>query len=188
MSLQHLILGLLDAQPMSGYDLNRAFAQSAQHFWTTDQSSIYRALYKLADAGMVAVERIAQTDNPDKKVYHVTPAGGAELRHWLATPIADSPVREAWLGQIFFADAINREQLLRVLGHYRDTLAERLGALEDLDRFLNDQWPPPDEQPYGLRLRRLTLDYGLAVHRFESAWLESAMDRIAGWPSADQQP
>ena len=47
MELKHAILGLLSIQPMSGYDLNRAFSNTVAHFWYADQSQIYRTLDKL---------------------------------------------------------------------------------------------------------------------------------------------
>ncbi|MEO1643977.1 MAG: PadR family transcriptional regulator, partial [Chloroflexota bacterium] len=47
MSLQHILLGLLSDEPGSGYDLNKRLQAEGQHFWTTDQSQIYRALYKM---------------------------------------------------------------------------------------------------------------------------------------------
>src|SRR6185369_16784590 len=102
MSLPHLLLGLLSSNPMSGYDLNKAFNTTVQHFWTTDQSQIYRALYKLDEEGKVEVETIIQEDNPNKKVYHITEAGTAELRDWLAKRHASATIREGWLGQLFF--------------------------------------------------------------------------------------
>ena len=33
MSLKHAILGFLSLQPMTGYDLKKAFDQSVRHFW-----------------------------------------------------------------------------------------------------------------------------------------------------------
>src|SRR5436190_21593498 len=99
MSLPHLLLGLLSSNPMSGYDLNKVFNTTIQHFWTTDQSQIYRTLYKLEEEGKVRVETIIQEDSPNKKVYHITDAGADELSRWLVQPLTSSTVREAWLGQ-----------------------------------------------------------------------------------------
>src|ERR1043165_9302735 len=103
MSLPHLLLGLLSSNPMSGYDLNKVFNTTIQHFWTTDQSQIYRTLYKLEEEGKVRVETIIQEDNPNKKVYHVTEVGAAELSQWLRQPLEEKGTREAWLGQLFFS-------------------------------------------------------------------------------------
>ena len=45
MSLGHAILGFLNREPMTGYDLKtRCFDDDAAHFWTADQAQVYRTL------------------------------------------------------------------------------------------------------------------------------------------------
>ena len=58
MPLSHAILGFLDYQPMSGYDLKKYFDQSVAHFWSATQSHIYKALENLENDGMVESELI----------------------------------------------------------------------------------------------------------------------------------
>jgi len=53
MALEHAILGFLDYGPMSGYDLKKTFDDSVNHFWTAQQSQIYRALKKMVGDGWV---------------------------------------------------------------------------------------------------------------------------------------
>ena len=73
MSLDYAILGFLNYRPLSGYDLKKMFDTSVQHFWTADQSQIYRILARLAKQKWVQVEVIEQTSRPDRKIYHITP-------------------------------------------------------------------------------------------------------------------
>ena len=47
MSLKHAILGFLNYQPQTGYELKEVFDDSVQHFWLADQSQIYRTLNDL---------------------------------------------------------------------------------------------------------------------------------------------
>ena len=51
------------------------FDASVRHFWPADQSQIYRTLSHLADKGLAELEVVEQIDRPDRKVYHITPAG-----------------------------------------------------------------------------------------------------------------
>lgn len=178
MSLQHLILGVLKYQPTSGYDLNKAFASSVQHFWDTDQSQIYRALYKMLDLGWVAVEVVEQKDAPDKKVYRLTDAGWVELRRWLSSPLPLPPLHEGWLGQLFFAAEISHAER-RALMEAR--IAE---ARVVLDVYLNvvpasaaeyaERFDAHDEVRFWL----LTLNYGIERMRFEIQWAENALTLI----------
>lgn len=182
MSLPYLLLGLLSAKPMSGYDLNKEFSTSVQHFWSTDQSQIYRTLHKLEEEGKVQVEMIVQEDNPNKKVYHVTEMGKTELVSWLNKPLPSAPIRQAWLGQLYFSHHLANASIIGVLEGYRDEVQERLKALEALQATL-----PSGEArqhiPREYQFQLLTLDYGLDVHRFELAWLDKAIQQI--WQFGD---
>jgi DNA-binding PadR family transcriptional regulator len=51
--LAHAILGFLDYQPMSGYDIKKTIDQSVSHFWSATQSHIYKALENLEKEEMV---------------------------------------------------------------------------------------------------------------------------------------
>ena len=183
MSLQHLILGVLKYQPLSGYDLNKAFQVSVQHFWDTDQSQIYRALYKMYEQGWVEIEVIEQTSAPDKKLYRLTEAGWAELRRWLALPLAFPSLHEGWLGQLFFAAELNREQI-------RQLLEARIAEVKAiLARYENEV--PPSALEYAalfdahdeIRYWLLTLNYGIERMRFDLQWAEST---LAMFPQTDE--
>ena len=57
MSLEYAILGFLNYQPFSGYDLKKLFDTSVRHFWPADQSQIYRTLARLTEQGLAAFSR-----------------------------------------------------------------------------------------------------------------------------------
>jgi PadR family transcriptional regulator, regulatory protein AphA len=176
-SLPHLLLGLLVDAPLSGYDLYRVFQSTVQHFWTTDQSQIYRALYKMKADGWVDVEVIHQTDNPDKKLYHVTNSGRAELRQWLMQPIEDDPPREAWLGQLFFGDQTPTEDMLNLLNGYMRHLRTQIDVFTALEAALTAGMPDGQlTRPMFFRIA--TLQYGLAKHLFELDWVTALHRRI----------
>jgi PadR family transcriptional regulator AphA len=86
MSLEYAILGFLNYHPYTGYDLKKIFDTSVRHFWQADQSQIYRTLSRLTEHGYVEMEKVPQEDRPDRKVYHITQAGHAELIKWLSSP------------------------------------------------------------------------------------------------------
>ncbi len=182
MSLPYLILGLLSLEPMSGYDLNKAFQQSVQHFWSTDQSQIYRALYKMEGDGWVQMETIEQQASPNKKIYHLTATGQAELRRWLSEPLPGNDIREAWLGQIFFADQVENEVVIHVLQGYIAGLQQRLATLETLAQALTSRFDLT-QAPRLARFQLLTLDYGIATHQSQIAHLEMIIQKIRQFPN-----
>jgi PadR family transcriptional regulator, regulatory protein AphA len=181
MSLPHLILGLLSHGSLSGYDLNKTFQKTVQHFWTTDQSQVYRALYKLEENAWVEVETVIQTDSPNKKIYHITDGGRLALLDWLTTPLPDDTPHESWLGQIFFGGLVTEEAFSGLVQASITNLKERLAAMEALQISLAQYQDDPGV-PRAAHFQFLTLDYGIQRHRFEIQWLEDMLLRVKTFP------
>lgn len=188
MSLQHLILGLLKYASMSGYDLNKAFQASVQHFWDTEQSLIYRALYKMTDLGWVEYEQEIQDHLPNKKVYRLTVSGRAELQRWLATPQPSLSFHEAWLGQLFFGAELSIDQLRLLLETRIASLRQTLDIYEHQVPHNVSAYAEAFNAPQDMRFWLLTLDYGLHRLRGDLQWAEDALrqlDDIASEHAAD---
>jgi DNA-binding PadR family transcriptional regulator len=115
MALEYAILGFLNYQPLTGYDLKKVFDRSIRHFWHADQSQIYRTLSRLTEDGAVKMEIVEQTDRPDRKVYSITPAGRERLLNWLKQPFPDEDSRSKPLVQMFFSGQISDERILEKL-------------------------------------------------------------------------
>src|SRR5258708_40062882 len=88
-TLRHIILGLLWARPMSGYDIKQAFNRAIASYWNAGNSQIYTILKQLSQAQLVEAEVIVQTTRPNRKVYRLTAAGQAELDRWLQEEVPD---------------------------------------------------------------------------------------------------
>jgi DNA-binding PadR family transcriptional regulator len=180
MSLKHMLLGIVKYEPLSGYDLNKYFKHVIHYFWDADQSRIYRALHDMHADGWVQIERVEQQDSPDKKLYSITDTGRAELRRWLVTPTPGQPNRAAWLGQLFFADELETGEIVALL---EDRIARMQEELAELERRTAGDEPRtrrimnPDN-PRRQRRGALTLDYGLAINRFQIEWAQRAIRLI----------
>lgn len=180
MSLQHAILGILSMMPMTGYDLKtQAFDQSVAHFWQADQSQIYRALGKMEADGWLTYELQVQDGRPNRKVYHLTPAGRAELARWLR---AEQPLpvnREAFLVQIFFGASLENATLLALIAGQQAGHAARLAEFQQISM-------PPLEDPQFDRMRalwRLTLELGIAIEQTYLHWLDQCTAVITDLPA-----
>ncbi|MBH8552052.1 PadR family transcriptional regulator [Nostocaceae cyanobacterium CENA357] len=116
MSLAHAILGLLQQEKMTGYDLKiNCFDQCIAHLWPADQAQIYRTLDKLEAQGWITCTVEIQRDRPNRKVYSTTEAGKAELIRWLQCPQPLPTVREPLLVQLFFAAQLPNEAIINLL-------------------------------------------------------------------------
>ena len=177
MSLEYAILGFLNYQPYSGYDLKKAFDLSIRHFWPADQSQIYRTLGRLTEQGWVEVEVIEQIDRPDRKVYSITQAGRTALRSWLSSPIPQHEARSAALIQVFFAGQLSDEEILAKFEEAAKAMRVILDRYqhvpEEIEEYVTTIGSPREEFFW-----MLTLELGIKSVQTQIDWMESIMQRI----------
>jgi DNA-binding PadR family transcriptional regulator len=177
MSLDHAILGFLNYHPYTGYDLKKVFDTSIRHFWPADQSQIYRTLSRLEENGLAEMERIPQEDRPDRKVYHITEAGRAELMRWISGPPPMGEPRSAPLIQVFFSGQLSDEEILAKFEGYAAIMRAILAQYDQVEGQLGpyqQEIPSPREHFFWL----LTLENGFANMRANLAWAESVIERL----------
>ena len=182
MPLSHAILGFLDYQPMSGYDLKKYFDQSVAHFWSATQSHIYKALENLENEALVESQVIPQEGRPNRKQYQITDRGRAELRRWVSTPLPVEAKREAWLIQVFFAHNITNEEIADL---FKDRI-ERLHTSLSQCKAAQEAIDANAKNPGMERLRnlwQLTLDYGIDYYENEIGWLEKSLPVVHALPA-----
>src|SRR6266567_8136173 len=112
-TLRYIILGLLGARPMSGYDIKQAFDRALASYWNAGNSQIYTTLKKLSDEELVEAEVIVQKSRPDRKVYRLTPAGEAELDRWLEEDVPERFSKDDFLTKLFFCGETSDEAALK---------------------------------------------------------------------------
>ncbi len=140
MSLAYVILGFLQKQDMTGYDLKTScFDQSIVHLWPADQAQIYKTLDKLFEQGWINCHVEIQRDRPNRKVYSLTQQGQTELVRWLQSPQPLPTVRDTLLVQLFFAAQLPNQAIVSLLeqqlaAHYekiRDYEATKLPSIDN---------------------------------------------------------
>lgn len=168
MALDSLILGLLDLKPMTGYDLKKAFDGTVAHFWSADQSQIYRTLTRLERDGLVDVRVIPQPGKPDRREHRLTDEGRAALAAWLRSPLPDDRPREPFLGRLFLVGREDDPELVRaLLAERRDAARRLLATLESI---------PAVDGDLAARLRTATLRNGIREVKAELTWLDELED------------
>jgi len=177
MSLEFAILGFLHYHPYSGYDLKKAFDVSIHHFWPADQSQIYRTLGRLTEQGLAEVEVVEQTERPDRKVYHITPAGREALRGWLSSAMPQQEARSAALIQVFFAGQLSDEEILAKFEAATQSMRAVLEVYqhvpEEIEEYVTAIGSPREEFFW-----MLTLELGIQSMQTQIDWMESVMRRI----------
>ena len=146
MPLQHAVLALLDAKRAHGYELKASFETAVGEQWGgLNIGHLYQILERLARDGLIDSERQPQPVKPDRVVHRLTPAGHAELEHWLSEPAARTRgYRDEFFLKLMAAvqsgdagvlDGVvrrQREHLLRELHGLAATRSGQLSAVEEL--------------------------------------------------------
>lgn len=132
MALSDAILVLLTEQPMSGYDLAKAFDTSIGFFWKADHQQIYRELGRLKDKGLVAAEEVVQSGRPNKLVYTITASGLAAVRAWSRRPSAAAPIKDDLLVRLYALDQVDLGAMREQLGERYEYHADRLRRFETI--------------------------------------------------------
>lgn len=126
MSVRYAILGMISRQPLSGYDIKKAFAESTALYWSGNSNQVYPALLALRQEGLVASEVQQQDRYPAKKVYSITPQGLTELRAWLLSPPEAPRTRSTFLTQLAWSHLLTDEELQALLGQYEEEVRTQL--------------------------------------------------------------
>ena len=178
-SIRHFILGLLNRQPMSGYDI-KSFLKSLS--WLIDSpsfGSLYPALHALLENGLVTVEVVSRQDKPPRKIYSITESGRQVLQEWLGQPIGSGVSLKAFLMHLVLASNLSQAGLVAYLEQRRTQVAAHQLDLEQTARVMDE----------GMDLgERLVLEYGLAVAAAELDWLDSTLAQLSQQPPSAEAP
>ena len=174
-TLRYIILGLLGARPMSGYDIKQAFDRALASYWNAGNSQIYTTLKSLSDGGLVEAEVIVQTTRPNRKVYHLTAAGQEELNRWLQEEVPERFSKDDFLTKLFFCGETSDDTAIRHLQEHRASLLKQLQHME----WARQQYASrPSRRPRLLEYQMLVRDYKEAVLKAGLEVTEKALARL----------
>lgn len=168
--LKHGILGLINNGDKTGYEIMTVFRDSLRHFWTAQTSQIYRELQAMEKLGWISQTHIPQDGRPDKNVFSITPAGHAELLHWLREDKLPDSVRNPFLMKIFFMGELPVEENLAFFRVFRDAAifpdgGEQTAAKAEMySRAVKD----PEKAVYW----KLTIAFGLLYQKMQREWCD----------------
>lgn len=165
-------LGVLMLGDASGYEIRKAFEEGPfSHFADGGFGSIYPALTKATEEGLVTCTAQTQEKRPAKKVYRLTDAGWRHLESGLRAKVpGEDKYKSDLLFILFFADWQDRDWIAKVIdariAYYREKLAKMKECIEE----------------HGdMRGSRLVHGFGVAVYQ---ASLDYLIDNRSGFLAA----
>jgi|SRR5579862_4576022 len=170
--LGYALLGLLEQNPCSGYDLRKVFALTPMMAFSDSPGAIYPALRRLEHGGWIRgwVENRAGLRR--RKVFRPTPAGTEALKSWLGRPISrDDVIRglDGLMLRFAFLDLVlGKESAVQFLKQLNKELRSHVPTLREFLRTRANDMPLSG---------RLALESGILGYEAQLEWTNQALAR-----------
>jgi DNA-binding PadR family transcriptional regulator len=150
------ILGFLEHEPMTGWDLAVQIEDIIGDFWNVTRSQIYRELKVLAEQGLVASMK---TGPRDRQPYRLTAEGRRAFRSWIAEPPGPPNMRLPLVLRVFFAEALEPGELQRSLASLRAYHQGRLEVYRGFEARVKKGSGQHDALRLGMMFQRTMIDW-----------------------------
>ena len=168
MNVRTLCLSILYEGEATGYEIRRLCVEGeCSYFIEASFGSIYPALAKLEDDGLVVSRTEQQDGKPAKKVYSITEAGRTAFAQQLAEPLGEDMFRSPFLLFARFAHILPRDLVEARANEFLQATIEKHRKLDDVsaERGCNasDAW---------------VINYGRAVMEVAERHMRSHMHEL----------
>ena len=172
-NLELAILGLLDFQPMSGYDVQRAFATTPLAHFSSSPGAIYPTLKRLEKRGLVEATLDRTREARPRRVYAMAEAGRQALVAWLRQPVTrEELVRNGAACILRFSLSgkyLTPGEVVAYLESYRGAARAYLSELDEHRRAL---------APQDALHHQLSLLHGIRGYEATVAWVDEAIHAV----------
>ena len=174
---QYTVLGLLNLEPRTGYDIKQFVETTMSHFWNESYRWVYTTLEQLETDGM-ATARAEDRGERERVVYRITKKGQKALEGWLAQPPAPLKVRDELLLKLLLNQmAPARAGAKHITGH-QERMLQRHEELSEFEREL----PNMDLGALKRDNVALTLDLSRRVTAAHLKWCEETLKQLKTAP------
>ena len=150
------ILGFLQLNPMTGFELMSAIENVIGDFWHVTKSQIYRELKLLAEHGLV--DTLA-TGAREKQPYEITAEGREAFREWIRQRPTPPIMRMPIVLEVFFGGEVPFDDLRRHVAEMRAHHDERLRVYETfVPEAPKGTWPH-EALRLGFMYQRMMIDW-----------------------------
>jgi DNA-binding PadR family transcriptional regulator len=172
--LEFALLGLLQQNAQSGYDLRKTFANTPMRHFSDSPGSIYPALRRLDERGWISAK--AEDDSARKRqVYRISSAGKRALIDWLSQRVTREDIvhrqEELMLRFAFLDGNVERDVTLRFVDQMVAALEEYVKELREYFK----KFGPGVARDTG----RLAFESGIQSYETSLSWARGARKKLA---------
>ena len=140
MNVRTLCLAILNAGESTGYEIRKLSTDGIySHFVDASYGSIYPALTRLEQDGMVTSREESQAGKPSRKVYSVTDIGRMEFLQALTKPVQRDIFKSEFMLVALYAELMEPKVLTAAIDAQLEYLTGELATIESAqDEFEHD--------------------------------------------------
>jgi PadR family transcriptional regulator, regulatory protein AphA len=180
--IKYILLGFLNYQPMTGYEIKQTLDHSVSHFWHAYHSQIYTTLRQMEADALVVSEFIHTEGQPDRRVYSLTDVGRAELKAWLDQPLTEmSPIKEELILRLFFSAGRDKNSVLAELYLQRELHQKKLNEYHGIEAGeIEENAKTYPQLARDAKFWKMTLNMGMRYEEMYLGWLNQTIQEIEG--------
>ena len=171
----YAILGLLNHEDMTGYEIKKRIEQSLKYFWSASFGQIYPALKSLEEMAWVICQNQSGQLGPDRISYAITNEGRENLIQWLSIPAEKEQTKYEILLKLFFSGAIKPEVSIQNICDFRDRNAATLKQFN----IFKDQLEPIRKVNEDHTYFYLTVLFGEKIQKAYLEWADEAIEILS---------
>lgn len=171
--MDRAILGFLNHEPMTGYDIKKRIDTTLHLFWGGSYGSIYTTLSTLENDGYVTKK--ATSDNKREKItYYITESGRSYLQTWLLDMSAKDELRYETLLKLFFSGTLGKDLTLKRIEAFEMKIKSELPMIEfSVSQLEQLEGNDPDHLNF-----LLTAKFGVETYHAYLRWCEGAKELL----------
>ena len=168
-----LVLGILDMQPMSGYDIKRMLQlNDAERWGGVLIGSIYHAINKLDEEGFIEISNIEQTGHRQKAIYQITPAGQEHLKELVYSSLQKISVcyPSTFYSGLSLSGKLTKDETYRAV-------TEQLQLVSNEEQSLKHGWEAKGKafQNHIPPMTKLIFDHMFSIIRLQQEFLQNIL-------------
>jgi len=168
---KYIILGFLNHEKMSGYDIKQRVDNSISMFWPVGYGQLYPTLKKLEKENLIHHCQSTFEFGPERKLYEITESGRKVLRNWLKDPVLKEEVRYEILLKLFFAGTSQKNDILSNIDEFKKRNQKQLEKLECLNQNLESVLDDHEDHSYFY----LTAQFGIKTYKAYIEWADETI-------------
>ncbi len=171
------LLGVLNLNPASGYDIKKFCDDTISHFWNENYSHIYPVLEQLKDEGF-AEKEMEMNEGKIRNVYKITELGRQKYIEWLGLPPEIPQERHEFLLKMFFSKDIPVASVINRLNESKEFCKSVLIQYERFEQKMKNDLSDISKREKGLLFWYTTVRYGILDMKAKMMWCDESLELV----------